>query len=198
MKKLAYLLLFVPLFSLGQNCSDFLTVQRSGIRYPWKYDIQSKSAVFFAGKSSKLNIICNEGKDYKISFLVSSQIMNEVSIKVTDNTGKVYFSTGIDEELLKTIEQKKQFLLSLENQKVKIKGGKKKIELETNINNLKLEISKYQDEIEMKRYRPSTSFEFTAASTMELIVYVTASEKCSGKGCVGVLVSNKPSEKSSF
>lgn len=198
MKKIVYLLLFVPLFSLGQNCSDFLTVQRTGIRYPWKYDIQSKSAIFFAGKSSKLNIICNEGKDYKISFLVSSQIMNEVSIKVTDNSGKVYFSTGIDEELLKTIEQKKQFMLSLENQKLKIKGGKKKIEIDADINNLKLEISKYQDEIEMKRYRPSTSFEFTAASTMELIVYVTATDKCSGKGCVGVLVANKPTERSDF
>lgn len=198
MKKIAYLILFIPLFSLGQNCSDFLTIQRTGIRYPWKYDIQSKSAVFFAGKSSKLNIICNEGKDYKISFLVSSQIMNEVSIKVMDNTGKVYFSTGIDEELLKTIEQKKQFMLSLENEKLKIKGGKKKIEIDANINNLKLEISKYQDEIEMKRYRPSTSFEFTAASTMELIVYVTATDKCNGKGCVGVLVANKPTEKSGF
>ncbi|MGQ9847894.1 MAG: hypothetical protein ACUVQP_10420 [Bacteroidales bacterium] len=198
MKKLAYLLLFLPFFSLGQNCSDFLTVQRTGIRYPWKYDIQSKSAVFFAGKSSQLNIICNEGKDYKISFLVSSQIMNEVSIKVTDNTGKVYFSTGIDEELLKTIEQKKQFMLSLENQKLKIKGGKKKAEIDANINNLKLEISKYQDEIEMKRYHPSTFFEFTAASTMELVVYVTATDKCSGKGCVGVLVANKPTEKSDF
>jgi hypothetical protein len=69
MKKLAYLLLFVPFFSIGQNCSDFLTVQRSGIRYPWKYDIQSKSAVFYSGKSSKLNIICNEGKTTIFLFL---------------------------------------------------------------------------------------------------------------------------------
>lgn len=198
MKTLAYLFILLPFLGVAQNCSDFLTVQRSGIRYPWKYDIQSRSAIFYAGKSSKLNIICNEGKDYNISFLISSQIMNEVSIKVTDHSGKVYFSTGIDEEMLKNIEQKKQFLLSLENQKVKIKTGKKRIELDANINNVKLEISKFQDEVEMKRYRPSTSFEFTAAQTMELIITVTATDKCSGKGCVGVLVANKKSENSGF
>ncbi len=199
MKKIIFSLIgFLPLLSLAQNCSDFLTVQRSGIRYPWKYDIQSKSGIFYAGKNSRVNIICTEGKDYNISFLVSSQIMNDVNIKVTDASGKVYFSTGIDEELIKTLKQKKEFLLSLENQAIKIKTGKKKIELEANINNLKLEIANYENEIEQKRYKPNTSFEFTAYSTVELIVQVTASDKCQGKGCVGILVANKPSEKSSF
>ncbi len=199
MKKIIFSLIgFLPLLSLAQNCSDFLTVQRSGIRYPWKYDIQSKSGIFYAGKNSRVNIICTEGKDYNISFLVSSQIMNDVNIKVTDASGKVYFSTGIDEELIKSLKQKKEFLLSLENQAIKIKTGKKKIELEANINNLKLEIANYENEIEQKRYKPNTSFEFTAYSTVELIVQVTASDKCQGKGCVGILVANKPSEKSSF
>lgn len=193
-----FIIFLLPLFGFSQNCSDFLNVQRSGIRYPWKYDIQSKSAIFFAGKNSRVNIICNEGKDYKISFLVSSQIMNEVNIKVTDATGKVYFSTGIDEELIKSLKQKKEMLISLENQNIKIKAGKKKIELEANMNNLKLEISKYENEIEQKRYKPNTFFEFTPASTMELIVHVSATEKCSGKGCVGILIANKQSEKSGF
>ncbi|MCX7862867.1 MAG: hypothetical protein N2449_07715 [Bacteroidales bacterium] len=184
--------------AFSQSCNDFLLVHKNGVRYPWKYDIQSKSAIFFAGKNSRVNIICNEGKDYTISFIVSSQIMEHINIKVTDATGKVYFSTGIDEELVKTIKQKKEFLLSLENQALKIKTGKKKIELEANINNVKLEISKYESELEQKRYKPNTSFEFTPASTMELIVNVSATDKCVGKGCVGILVSNKPSEKQSF
>jgi hypothetical protein len=186
------------MLSFAQNCNDFLTVQRSGINYPWKYDIQSKSANFFAGKNSKLNIICNEGKDYKISFLVSSSIMNDVTIKVTDNSGKVYFFTGVDETLNKELEAKKQMLVSLENQKAKIKIGKKKVEIDADINKLKVQISNSQYDIDAKQYSPSSCFEFTAASTMELIISVSATDKCSGKGCVGVLVSNKPTEKSGF
>lgn len=193
-----FCLLFCSSFVFSQNCNDLLNIHKVGVRYPWKYDIQSKSAVFFAGKNSRVNIICSEGKDYKISFVVSSQIMEHVNIKVTDATGKVHFSIGMDEELINTIKQKKEFLLSLENQALKIKAGKKKIELEANINNLKLEISKYENELEQKRYRPNTSYEFTPASTMELIVQVTATEKCVGKGCVAIVVANKLSEKQSF
>ncbi len=200
MKKnvLAIIISFIPIISFSQNCADIINTHRTGIRYPWKYDIQTKSAIFFAGKNSKVNIICNEGKDYRISFLVSSQIMNDIKIKVTDASGKVYFSTGIDEELINTLKQKKEFLVSLENQALKIKTGKKKLEIEANINNVKLEISKYENEIEQKKYKPNTYFEFTPATTMELIVNVVATEKCNGKGCVGIFVTNMPSEKSGF
>ncbi len=189
---------FLVVYLKAQNCNDFLTVQRSGIRPPWKYDVQSKSAIFYAGKSSKLNIICNQGKDYKISFLVSSQIMENISIKVMDKSGKVYYSTGIDEELTKTLKEKKEFLLSLEQQKLKIKTGKKKIELDANINNLKLEIETIENEIMNKRYKSTNFFEFTAAETIELIVYVNADQKSTGKGCVDILVANKLSNKSDF
>jgi deoxyxylulose-5-phosphate synthase len=186
------------MYGYSQNCSDYLTVYKTGIQYPWKYDIQSKSAIFFAGKSSRLNIICNAGKDYRVTFLVSSQIMDNINIKVTDATGKVYFSTGIDEELINALKSKKEMLVSLENQALKVKAGNKKIELQTNINNLKLEISKYEEEIEAKRYKPNTYFEFTAMSTTELVIQVSADEKCEGRGCVGVLISNRPSYKSEF
>ena len=188
----------LPLAVLSQNCTDFMTVQKSGIRYPWKYDSQSKSGLFFGGKTSQLNVVCNEGKDYKISFLTSSAILKFTSIKVTDENGKTYFVIGVDNDKKKDMDSKRQFLLSLENQKIKIKTGKKRIELDANINNLKLEIEKYQQEVDQSLYQPKTFFEFTPAETMNLIINITVSDACTGKGCIGALITNKKAEKSGF
>jgi hypothetical protein len=188
-----------PLMVFSQNCTDFLVVQKSGIRYPWKYDTQSKSGLFIGGKTSQLNIVCNEGKDYKISFLASSVILKSTNIKVTDENGKTYYTLGVDNDKQKDIESKRQFLISLENQKIKIKTGKKRIELDANIKNLKLEIDKYQQEADQSMYSsPITFFEFTPAETMNLIISITVSEECTGKGCIGALITNKKAEKSGF
>lgn len=188
-----------PLMVFSQNCTEFMVVQKSGITYPWKYDNQSRSGLFVAGKSSQLNVICNEGKDYKISFLASSVILKSTNIKVTDENGNTYFTYGADKDKAKDIASKREFLLSLENQKLKIKTGKKRIELDANINNLKLEIQKYQQEVDMSQYTtPKTFFEFTPAETMNLIINITVSEDCAGKGCIGALITNKKAEKSGF
>jgi hypothetical protein len=200
MKKKIFLIatLILPFLGFAQDCNQFMTIQKSGIRYPWKYDSQSKSGLFFAGKSSQLNIVCNEGKDYKISFLTSTAILKNTSIKVTDESGKTYFTIGVDESKKKDLESKRQFLISLENQKIKIKTGKKKIELDANINNLKLEIEKYQQEMSESSYNPKTFFEFTPAETMNLIVTISVNDECTSKGCIGALISNKKAEKSGF
>lgn len=200
MKKIiiVFITLLVPIFIFSQNCTDHLTIQKSGVRYPWKYDAQSKSGLFTAGKTSQLNVVCNEGKDYKVSFLSSSNILKFVSIKVTDENGTVLFVTGDNPEKKKDLESKKQFLLSLENSKIKIKTGKKRIELDANINSLKLEIEKSQREIEQDAYNPKTYYEFTPAESMKLIITITVAEGCTGKGCIGVLITNKKSESSGF
>jgi len=93
---------------------------------------------------------------------------------------------------------KRQLLISLQNQKLKIKTGKKSIELDANINNLKLEIDKYQEQVDQSQYSPQTSFEFTPAETMNLIINITVSDECIGKGCIGALITNKKAEKSGF
>lgn len=200
MKKIviALLVLVFPILTFSQNCSDHMNVQKSGIRYPWKYDSQSKSGLFTAGKTSQLNIVCNEGKEYKVSFLTSSNIMNYTNAKVTDENGNTYFVMGNDPEKKKELEKKKEFLLSLENSKLKIKTGKKKIELDANINSLKLEIQKSQQEIEQNEYTPKTFFEFTPAETMKLIITITVNEECTNRGCVGVLITNRKLEGSGF
>ncbi len=200
MKKsiIAFISLIFPLVIFSQNCAEHMNIQKSGIRYPWKYDSQSKSGLFMAGKTAQLNVVCNEGKDYKISFLTSTNILKFTSIKVTDESGKSYFVMGDDPDKKKDLESKKQFLLSLENSKIKIKTGKKRIELDANINNLKLEIEKYQQEIDQNSYQPKTMFEFTPAETMNLIITITVSEACDNKGCVGALITNRKGEKSGF
>lgn len=190
--------LIFPLMVFSQNCADFMIIQKSGVRYPWKYDSQSKSGLFIGGKTSQLNVVCNEGKDYKISFLASSIILKNTNVKVTDESGKTYFSIGVDNDKKKDIESKRQFMISLENQKLKIKTGKKRIELDANINNIKLEIEKYQQEVDQNLYSPKTSFEFTPAETMNLIINITVADECVGKGCIGALITNKKAEKSGF
>ena len=182
----------------SQNCADFMAIQKSGVRYPWKYDTQSKSGLFVGGKTSQLNVVCNEGKDYKFSFLASSVILKNTNVKVTDESGKTYFTLGVDNDRKKDIDSKRQFLLSLENQKIKIKTGKKRIELDANINNLKLEIEKYQQEVDQSIYSPKVFFEFTPAETMNLIINISVANECSGKGCIGALITNKKAESSGF
>ena len=195
---LVILSFILPFAVFSQNCTEFLNVQKSGVRYPWKYDSQTKSGLFVAGKTSQLNVVCNEGKDYKLSFLASSSILKFTNVKVTDESGKAYFTLGVDNDKKKDVESKRQFLLSLENQKIKIKTGKKRIELDANINNLKLEIEKYQQEIDQSIYSPKTYFEFTPAETMNLIINITVADACTAKGCIGALITNKKAEKSGF
>lgn len=192
------LLMLIPFVVSSQNCTEFLAIQKTGIKYPWKYDSQSNSGIFIPGKSSQLNIVCSEGKDYKISFLASTAILKHTNIKVTDASGKAYFSLGVDNEKKKDLESKRQFLISLENKKLKIKTGKQKIEIDANINNLKLEIEKYQREIDQSIYAPKTFFEFTPAETVNLIINISVAPECTGKGCIGALIANKKAEKSGF
>ncbi len=199
MKKIwSFIIAIFPLISIAQNCGDFMGIQRSGITYPWKYDIQSKSGNFYAGKNSKLNIICNEGKDYRISFQISSSIMDNITIKVADNSGKVYYSTGVDESMTQKLDAIKKELASLQEQKAKAKSAKKIAELESAINKLLSEITNLENDIQNKQYMQTFNFEFTAASTVELVISVSADENCNSKGCVSVLVANKPSPQSSF
>jgi hypothetical protein len=197
-KILLIILFALPFAAISQNCQEFLNIQKSGIRYPWKYDVQSKCGLFIGGKSSQINVVCNEGKDYKISFLASSAILKFASIKVTDENGKEYFTLGVDNNKKKDLESKRQFMLSLENQKIKIKTGKKRIQIDADINNLKLEIEKSQQEIDQASYSPKTFFAFTPAETMNLIISISVNETCTSKGCIGALISNKKGEKSGF
>ncbi|NCO54421.1 MAG: hypothetical protein COS14_10175 [Bacteroidetes bacterium CG02_land_8_20_14_3_00_31_25] len=197
-KILIIILFAIPFTVVSQNCVEFLSVQRTGIKYPWKYDAQSKAGFFVAGKSSQLNIVCNEGKDYKISFLASSAILKFISISVTDESGKEFYTLGVSESKKKDLESKKQFMLSLQNQKVNIKTGKKRIELDADINKLTLEINKYQQEVDNAEYSPKTFFEFTPAETVNLIINISVNEASTGKGCIGALISNKKAEKSGF
>lgn len=197
-KILIVILFTIPFAAISQNCADFLTIQKSGIRYPWKYDAQSKAGFFIAGKSSKINIVCNEGKDYKISFLASSAILKYTNISVTDESGKEFFTLGVSESKKKDLESKKQYMLSLQNQKIKIKTGKQRIDIDANINKLSVEIDKYQQEVDQAAYNPQTFFDFTPAETVNLIINISVNEAATEKGCVGALISNKKAEKSGF
>jgi hypothetical protein len=172
---------------------------RSGIKVPYKYDNQSKSGLFVAGKSSEISIICQEGKDYKIVFAVSSNILKDVTISVTDENGNEYYTIGTP-KTNKDLESKRQFLLSLKDQQLTVKGSKQKLQLKADIDKLELEISKTQNEsaAQQSLSGPKTYFDFTPAETMNIIVKIGLKPTCGAKGCVAMIVSNKISESLGF
>jgi hypothetical protein len=87
--------------------------------------------------------------------------------------------------------------LSLEKQKLTIKGNKNKIKISGDIDNLKLEIQKMETEAYNAQYAPKMYYEFTPAETMNLTVTITLNAT-EYKGCVAMMVINKVSEKLGF
>jgi len=193
-----FLIIFILSSSVlfGQDCSSFLTVHRSGVKYPYKYDNQSKSGTFIPGSASELNIVCQEGKEYKLSFIVSSSILKYAEIKVTDDNGNVYYSYG-DNSAQMAIKSKRDFLISLEDKKLSIKSSKQKKQVNLDIENLKLEISKMEEDA-AKTSNQNLYISILPAETMNIKVEIKLGANAPAKGCVGVLVMNKMVEHLGF
>jgi hypothetical protein len=191
MKTLIVIILSIAsITAFSQNCNDFLNNSRMGVKYPWKFDNQSKTGLFLAGKTSVINVVCQEGKDYRIAFSISTNITKNVTISITDENGKEYFAYGASASANKELTQKKELMISLENQKLTIKGSKAKLKLEGDVDNLKLEIEKMEREIDYASSSPKTYYEFTPANTMNLTITITLGET-SYKGCVTTVITNK-------
>ncbi|MFH2143287.1 MAG: hypothetical protein ABIJ97_12745 [Bacteroidota bacterium] len=192
---LFFVLIFIGLTSVGQDCVFMMQSYRSGIKVPYKYDNQSKSGLFVAGKTSEISIICQEGKDYKIVFAVSSNILKDVTISVTDESGNEYYTLGTA-KTNKDIESKRQFLLNLKDQQLTIKGSKQKLQLKADIEKLELEINQVQNEAAIRESLSGskTFFEFTPAETMNIIVKIGMNEGNVSKGCIAMIISNKISD----
>lgn len=197
--KTLYILL-ISLFAttmVAQNCQNFLQNGKLGVKFPYKYDNQSKSGVFVGGKSSTINIVCQEGKDYKVNFSMSSNILKNVSISITDESGNEYYTYGTN-NAGKDLTSKREFLLSLEKQKLTIKGKKNQVKISGDIDNLKLEIQKMEQDAYNASFDPKMYYEFTPAESMSLTITITMDEKTTYKGCVAMILTNKISEKSGF
>lgn len=196
---LFFFLIVIGFTSFGQDCVYMMQSYRSGVKVPYKYDNQSKSGLFVAGKTSEISIICQEGKDYKIVFAVSSNLLKDVTISVTDESGNEYYTLGTV-KANKDLESKRQFLLNLKDQQLTIKGSKQKLQLKADIEKLELEINQVQNEAASRESLsgPKTFFEFTPAETMNVIVKIGLKPTCGAKGCVAMIVSNKISETIGF
>ncbi len=188
----------ISISAFSQNCGEFLNNGKIGVKYPWKFDNQSKTGLFLAGKTSIINIVCQEGKDYKITFSISSSILKDVTIAITDAEGNEYYTYGAVSKSEKDLAEKRKLMISLENQKLTIKNSKSKLKISGDIENLKLEISKLETESLGGGYgAPKMYFEFTPAQAMNLSVNITLGST-KYKGCIAMLVSNKPGEKLGF
>lgn len=199
MKNLIIILFgIISISAFSQNCNDFLNNARTGVKYPWKFDNQSKSGLFLAGKTSIINIVCQEGKDYKITFSISSNILKDVTIAITDAEGNEYYTYGGVSKTEKELAEKRKLMISLENQKLTIKNSKSKLKISGDIENLQLEISKLESESSGGGYgAPKMFFEFTPAQAMNLSVNITVGST-KYKGCIAMLIANKVGEKLGF
>lgn len=192
MKKLLLFVFCLAGFTaFSQNCNDFMSNARMGVKYPYKFDNQSKTGLYLAGKSTGINLICQEGKDYSIKFSISTNIAKDVSITITDESGKEYFTYGASGTAKDELAKKKELMISFENQSLTVKGSKAKLKLQGDMDNLKLEIEKMEQDILYASSSPKTSFEFTPASTMNMYVKISLGET-KFKGCVTMIVTNKP------
>ena len=195
MKRLIIFLfgLLVCFSAFSQNCGQFMNNAKTGVKYPYKFDNQSKTGLFVAGKTSVINIVCQEGKDYRINFSISTNINKDVSISVTDESGKEYFCYGASASSSKDLASKKEMLISFEKQKLTIKGSKAKLKLDADMQNLQLEISKMEQDAAIAMSSPKTYYEFTPANTMNLTITISLGET-SFKGCVTTVITNKTNE----
>jgi len=198
--KTIYLLILVAICSssLGQNCSDFISSHKSGIKFPYRFDNQSRSGLFIPGKTSEINIICQEGKDYRIHFSIASVLIEHAIISITDENGREYYTYGSKQEDAE-VKNKREFLISLKNKQLTVKTNQQKIQLNADIEKLELEIQRVEQQKKSAAHATKKMFyDFTPAETMNLKVKISLPADIELKGCIAMIISNRPSEEIGF
>lgn len=78
--------MLIPLFSMGQHCNHFHErfCSKSDNSY-FKYNGQSKSALFAPGQTSELNVIVYKGQDYRISLCMDNNLGEQVIFKIYES-----------------------------------------------------------------------------------------------------------------
>ncbi len=70
----------------------------------FKYNGQSRSALFALGETSELNVICYAGHDYRVSFCKEEVIQQDIHFKIKNKQDEVLYSNDQDDQYASEFE----------------------------------------------------------------------------------------------
>ncbi len=171
------IILLLPLFADAQaKCSDFFKYRRP--EAPFEYNDQSSSAVCVTGQTYEFVLPLTTGKDYRLKFYAAAVFNNQVKFKIID-------------------ESSHETVLELPGESSSRYEGT-------------CVLADFFDEDSGKSAHPYFDFYPATSTTIKIIMEVlpapqTASDNPNikkqvkhNRGCVTVVVLDKPAEKSSF
>ncbi|NOZ35390.1 MAG: hypothetical protein GXO80_08840 [Chlorobi bacterium] len=171
------LVLLFPLFSDAQSrCSDFFKYRRP--EAPYEYNNQSSSAVCVTGQTYEFILPLTKGKDYRLKFYAAAVFNNKIKFKI------------IDESTHETV-------LDLPGESANREEGS-------------CVLADYYNEDNGKSSHPYFDFYPATSTTLKIIIEVLPvpqaestdanikRQKKMNRGCVTVVVLDKPAENSSF
>lgn len=105
------ILLLLACFSIalsvqGQYCNNFHQDKKfcPPSKDGFLYNGQSRSAFFYKGQSSELNVVFHDKQDYRISFCLDETLGDRIEFKIKDGqTGELLYDNA-DEDYTKTFE----------------------------------------------------------------------------------------------
>ncbi len=171
------LVLLFPLFSDAQSrCSDFFKYRRP--EAPYEYNDQSSSAVCVTGQTYEFILPLTKGKDYRLKFYAAAVFNNKINFKI------------IDESTHETV-------LDLPGESATREEGS-------------CVLADYYNEDNGKSSHPYFDFYPATSTTLKIIMEVLPvpqeastdsnikRQKKINRGCVTVVVLDKPADNSSF
>ncbi len=177
-KTITVLILFIlPIFGLAQDrCSAFFTYRKAVP--PYGFNDQSKSAICMTGKSYELHLPLTKGKDYRLKFFAAAVFNNNLRFKIIDQ--------GTHETVLD------------------LPGKSESGEEGSCV------LADYFDEASGKSIHPYFDFYPATSTTLKVIIEIDdlpqpqnsstsfKKQKRVAKGCVTIVVLDKPSDDSTF
>ncbi|NPA67938.1 MAG: hypothetical protein GXO50_04945 [Chlorobi bacterium] len=173
----ALLFIMLPLFSDAQSkCSDFFKYRRP--EAPYEYNDQSSSAVCVTGQTYEFILPLTKGKDYRLKFYAAAVFNNRINFKI------------IDESTHETV--------------LDLPGESPSREEGTCV------LADYYDDETGKSIHPYFDFYPASSTTLKIIIEVlpVPQEESSdpnikkqrkiNRGCITVVVLDKPADTSSF
>jgi hypothetical protein len=170
-------LLLLPLFADAQaKCSDFFKYRRP--EAPYEYNDQSSSAVCVTGQTYEFILPLTTGKDYRLKFYAAAVFNNRINFKIIDQSNH---QTVLD-----------------------LPGESRTREEGTCV------LADYYDEDTGKSRHPFFDFYPATSTTLKIIIEVLPALQDKSddpnikkqmrfeRGCVTVVVLDKPAQKSSF
>jgi len=174
---LIIILLLLPLFSNAQGaCSDFFKYRKP--EAPYEYNDQSSSAVCVTGQTYEFMLPLTKGKDYRLKFYAAAVFNNKIKFKIIDQSNH-------------------ETVLDLPGESYSREEGT-------------CVLADYFDPDSGKSHHPFFDFYPVTSTTLKIIIEVlpAVQEESSDpnikkqtkyeRGCITVVVLDKPTENTSF